>query len=84
MADETPVEEVPVVEKVPAVIVNGVECKTMKEMILYKMDRTLAILGLIAIAIIALKTKTVAVPAIAVVSLIAGGLVTYIGVKITK
>ena len=49
MADETPVEEVPVVEKVPAVIVNGVECKTMKEMILYKMDRTLAILGLIAI-----------------------------------
>jgi len=84
MADETPVEEVPVVEKVPAVIVNGVECKTMKEMILYKMDRTLAILGLIAIAIIALKTKTVAVPAIAVVSLIAGGLVTYIGGKITK
>ena len=65
-------------------IVNGVECRTIKEMILYKMDRTLAILGLVAIAIIALTTKTLSAPAIAVVSLISGGLVTYIGGKITK
>jgi len=72
MPDETPT------------VVNGVECRTMKEMILYKMDRTLAILGLIALGIIALTTKTVTVPAISVVSLIAGGLVTYIGGKITK
>lgn len=79
MADETPVEE-----EVTGVLVNGVECRTTKEMILYKMDRTLAILGLIALGIIALTAKTVTVPAISVVSLIAGGLVTYIGGKITK
>ena len=72
MPDETPI------------VVNGVECRTFKEMILYKMDRTLAICGLVAIAIIALTTKTASVPAITVVSLIAGGLVTYIGGKITK
>ena len=82
MAEETPT--VPIPPKPAGVIVNGVECRTMKEMILYKMDRTLAILGLIALGIIALTTKTVTVPAISVVSLIAGGLVTYIGGKITK
>jgi len=70
--------------KPAGVIVNGVECRTIKEMILYKMDRTLAILGLIAIAVIALTSETVTVPAITVVSLITGGLVTYIGGKITK
>jgi len=83
MPDETP-KETPAVPKPAGVIVNGVECRTIKEMILYKMDRTLAILGLIALGIIALTTKTVTVPAISVVSLIAGGLVTYIGGKITK
>ena len=77
-------EETTVVDGTSGVLVNGVECKTIKEMILYKMDRTLAILGLIALGIIALTAKTVTVPAISVVSLIAGGLVTYIGGKITK
>ena len=77
-------EETPAGEEVPGILVNGVECRTIKEMILYKMDRTLAICGLIALGIIALTTKTVTVPAISVVSLIAGGLVTYIGGKITK
>jgi len=77
-------EETPVAEEAPGILVNGVECRTTKEMILYKMDRTLAILGLIALGIIALTAKTVTVPAISVVSLIAGGLVTYIGGKITK
>jgi len=83
MPEDTSTEEVST-EEVSTVLVNGVECRTFKEMILYKMDRTLAICGLIAIGIIALTTKTVSVPAIAVVSLIAGGLVTYIGGKITK
>jgi len=66
------------------VMVNGVECRTFKEMILYKMDRTLAILGLILLGFTALMVKTLSPAATTVVSLIAGGLVTYIGGKITK
>jgi len=72
MPDETPI------------VVNGVECRTFKEMILYKMDRTLAILGLILLGFTALMVKTLSPTATTVVSLIAGGLVTYIGGKITK
>jgi len=64
--------------------INGVECKTFKEMILYKMDRTLAILGLILLGFVALLSKQVSPTASTIVSLIAGGLVTYIGGKITK
>jgi len=77
-------DETQTVPKPAGVLVNGVECRTMKEMILYKMDRTLAICGLILLGFTALMVKTLSPAATTVVSLIAGGLVTYIGGKITK
>ena len=86
MPDETPTVsgDVPGVNKDPVALVNGIECRTFKEMILYKMDRTLAILGLILLGFVALLSKQVSPTASTIVSLIAGGLVTYIGGKITK
>ena len=77
-------EELPAVPKPAGVIVNGVECRTFKEMILYKMDRTLAICGLVLLGIITLSVKEVSSTASTIISLIAGGLVTYIGAKTTK
>jgi len=86
MPDETPTVsgDVPGVNKDPVALVNGIECRTFKEMILYKMDRTLAICGLILLGFTALMVKELSQIASTVVSLIAGGLITYIGGKITK
>lgn len=64
--------------------VNGIPCRTILEVILYKMDRTLAIIGLVALGLTALFVKSVSPTASNVISLIAGGLTTYIGGKITK
>ena len=77
MADEVVVEETTVVDSTSS-------CRTIKELILYKMDRTIAICGLILLGLVALNVKTTTTAAISIVSLIAGGLVTYIGGKITK
>ena len=54
------------------------ECKTITEMLLYKMDRNLAVIGAIAIGITALlvgKTPE----AMNIVALVAGGLVGFLG-----
>ena len=67
-----------------SVTVNGVECKSIKEMILYKMDRTIAICGLIALGVTSLLVKEISPTASNVIALVAGGLTTYIGGKITK
>jgi hypothetical protein len=72
MADEQPVTEVP----------NGK--KTFKEILLYKLDRTMAIGGLIALGIVAMNIKDLSQSAIQVVTVIAGGLVTYIGGRTAK
>jgi len=77
-------DETPKVSEDVSIKVNGVECKTFKEMVLYKMDRTIAICGLILLGFTALMVKTLSPAATTVISLIAGGLVTYIGGKITK
>lgn len=77
MADESMVE-------IPVDISNKGICRTITELILYKMDRTIAICGLIAIGIVALSVKVISPTASTVISLIAGGLTTYIGGKITK
>ena len=82
MPDEIPVEEVPIVEKAPAVLVNGIECRTMKEMILYKMDRTFAILGIILLGTLAIaitKGSEMPTPAIQVVTAAITALATYVG-----
>ena len=63
---------------------NDCTCRTATEVILYKMDRTLAICGLVAIGLTALFVESVSPTASNVISLIAGGLTTYIGGKITK
>ena len=80
MPDEIPVEEVPIVEKAPAVLVNVIECRTMKEMILYKMDRTFAILGIILLGTLAItKGSEMPTPAIQVVTAAITALATYVG-----
>lgn len=66
------------------VVEDRIPCRTAAEIILYKMDRTLAICGLIAIGIVALTVKAIPPTASTTISLIAGGLTTYIGGKITK
>ena len=79
MANNTEVKPEEVVK------VNNVECKTFREMILYKMDRTLAIAGLVLIAVWAINTKKpISSTAAQIVTLIGGGLITYIGGKIAK
>lgn len=56
--------------------------RTVKEMILYKMDRTLAIAGIIILGMAAMFVEH-PVPASIQVSLVAiGGLVTYVGGKV--
>lgn len=58
--------------------VNGVECKTLTQMILYKIDRTLAILGIIVLGIIAMTVK-VPETAVQIVNGAIGALAVYIG-----
>ena len=80
MADEIPAEEVPAVKKDPTVVINGIECRTMKEMILYKMDRTFAILGIILLGTLAItKGSEMPTPAIQVVTAAITALATYVG-----
>jgi len=59
--------------------IDGVECRTFKEMILYKMDRTIAIVGIILLGALALSFKTVNTTASQIVMVAIGGLVTYVG-----
>ena len=85
MADEIPAEEVPVVKKDPTVVINGIECRTIKEMILYKMDRTFAVLGIVLMGTWAIsKGAEIPGPAIQIVGLAITALATYIGGRTGK
>lgn len=55
------------------------ECKTLKEMLLYKMDRTLAVVGLIVLSGFALWLRTP--ETITAGGLGIGALATFLGVK---
>lgn len=55
------------------------ECKTLKEMLLYKMDRTLAVVGLIVLSGFALYLRTP--ETITAGGLGIGALATFLGVK---
>ena len=56
-----------------------IECKTLKEMLLYKMDRTLAVVGLIVLSGFALYLSTP--ETITAGGLGIGALATFLGVK---
>jgi hypothetical protein len=60
-----------------------VECKTLKEMLLYKMDRNLAVIGAIAIGLTALWIGK-GPEAINIAALVAGGLVSFLGSRSGK
>ena len=57
---------------------------TIPEFLLFKLDRTLAIVGLVAVALTALWVNDISEPAKVVVSGIAGGLGVYLGVRGSK
>jgi len=86
MAEETTVvDETPVVNKDPVILVNGVECRTIKEMILYKMDRTFAILGIVLMGTWAISKGTeMPASAIQIVGLAITALATYVGGRTGK
>jgi hypothetical protein len=57
---------------------DDVECKSLTEAILYKVDRTLAIIGVIAIALFALSFAK-APDSLNIATAAIGGLVGYVG-----
>lgn len=64
--------------------INGVECKTVGEMLIYKLDRTLAIVGVIVLGIWAMTAKDIPPAATQITTVAIGGLVTYIGGRTGK
>ena len=52
---------------------------SIKEYILFKLDRTIAILGLVGIAVGAMLFKEITEPAAKIVSGVAGALAVYVG-----
>ena len=83
MAEEAPVvDEALAVNKDPVVLVNGVEYRTIKEMILYKMDRTIAVVGIVLLGCWALSIKTPESVQITMAAI--GGLVGYVGGRTSK
>ena len=71
-------EDAPVVEEIPGVLV---EERTLKEMILFKMDRTIAVVGIILLGCWALSKGT---PDVNVTMAAVSGLVGYIGGRTGK
>jgi hypothetical protein len=62
------------------IVVNGVECKSIIQMILYKMDRTFAVLGIILLGAWAISQGTdMPAPAIQITTAAVTALATYIG-----
>ena len=55
------------------------KCYTLLEYLLFKLDRNIAIAGLIAIAIVAVIVKEISEPASKIISACVGGLCVYIG-----
>jgi len=68
-------------EELP-IMVNGVEYRTIKEMILYKMDRTIAVVGIVLLGCWALSIKTPESVQITMAAI--GGLVGYVGGRTGK
>jgi type IV secretory pathway VirB2 component (pilin) len=64
-------------------IINGqleeVQCRTIKQMLLYKMDRTLAVIGVVVLGAWGLYVGTDASTQVTMAAI--GGLVVYLGVK---
>ena len=58
--------------------VNGVECKTLTQMIMYKIDRTLAIGGIIALGIVSMSV-TLPTTGVQIVNSAISALAVYIG-----
>lgn len=74
--EETPIE---------MVTINGVECRSFKEMILYKMDRTFAVLGIILLGAWAIsKGSDMPAPALQITMGAVTALATYIGGRTGK
>jgi len=81
MADENGVVGV---EQKP-VVIDGMECRTIKEMILYKMDRTFAVLGIILLGAWAISNGAeMPAPAIQITTGAVTALATYIGGRTGK
>lgn len=84
IANEVGTESLPNPEPpVPGPVLPPIR-RSFKEILLYKLDRTLAIAGLIGIGIVAMTIKNLSTTAVQVVTVIAGGLVTYIGGRTAK
>lgn len=60
-------------------VTDEIQCRTLKEMLLYKMDRTVAVVGVVAVAVYAVYLGSEAALQVAMVAV--GGLVAYLGVK---
>ena len=57
-------------------------CRTLLEYMLYKIDRTIAILGLIAIGIWAMVVSDMSEPAAKIIGSVVTGLSMYLGVRL--
>ena len=66
---------------VPTTEVACSEPRTFNEMMLYKIDRTMAIAGIIILGLGAIYVSELSTTASQVVTLCIGGLATYIGAK---
>ena len=71
-------------ENLEMVTINGVECRTFKEMILYKIDRTFAILGIIFLGSLALGHVESDPTALNITMAAIAGLVGYVGGRTGK
>ncbi len=82
MADEiTAAEDVVVEENTNEIPPAGM---TLKQMLLYKMDRTLAIIGIVLLGGMAMFVENVTSEALTVTTVCVGGLVTYVGGRVKK
>ena len=55
------------------------KCYSLLEYLLFKLDRNIAIAGLIAIAVVAIMVSEISEPASKIISACVGGLCVYIG-----
>lgn len=62
--------------------INDVECRTFKEMILYKMDRTLAIVGIIFLGSLSIGVEKIVSEAVPLINTAIGALAVYIGGRV--
>lgn len=84
MVDEVEKENVEVPKEEAPIVVNGFPCRSLTEIILYKMDRTIAVAGIILLGIWALMVDKPTTAAVQITGVAIGGLVTYIGGRTGK